>query len=224
MNTARGFRILALIAATSAFALTTVAQNTTTPPASATTAPAHSGATTPPPPDHDHPTTGPGIKQNFDNRIADGVKDGQLTAGETAHVETDQNKLDNEAAAMKAANGGKLSAADRQELDEQSHDISKQIYNEKHNGKTASSNSSNPYGAARQNQQDRIAQGIQSGSLTPSEASKLEHQQHNTNAQVDQMRDANGGNLTPAQKQAVAQNQAKMSRNINNAKHNQRGH
>jgi hypothetical protein len=116
-----------------------------------------------------------------------------------------------------------LSAADRQKLDQQSHDVSKQIYNEKHNGNTASYNSSNPYGAARQNQQDRIAQGIQSGSLTPSEASKLDHQEHNTNAEVNQMRNANGGNLTAAQKQAVAQRQAQTSRNINNAKHNQRG-
>jgi hypothetical protein len=40
----------------------------------------------------------------------------------------------------------------------------------------------------KQNQQDRIAQGIQSGELTPSEASKLEQQEHNLNSKVETQR------------------------------------
>ena len=75
-------------------------------------------------------------------------------------------------------------------------------------------------GQRRQNQQDRIAQGIKSGQLTAGETSKLENQQKNINQQVKADRAANGGKLTPGEKQQVNKEQNGASRNIYNKKHN----
>jgi hypothetical protein len=220
MNTAKGIRMTALIAVASVFALTASAQSTNTAPQSTSTTQAPSSATTP---DNDQTHTLPQVKQKQADRIASGVRSGNLTAGETSHLETDENRLDNEKAAMKAQDNGNLTAADKAKLQNQYHNLSQQIYTDKHNSDKATYNQNTAAGQARQNQQDRIAEGIQNGSLTNSEASKLEQQQHNANAKVDAQRDANGGNLTQAEKQADARRQAQMSRNIRQAKHNNKG-
>ena len=72
----------------------------------------------------------------------------------------------------------------------------------------------------KENQQDRIANGIQNGSLTPGEASKLEKQESNINHEARNMRQQNGGTLTQADKQKLNHQQNVESRRINNAKHN----
>jgi hypothetical protein len=74
----------------------------------------------------------------------------------------------------------------------------------------------------KENQQDRIAQGIKSGQLTPGETAKLEKQQQGINREEAGMREANGGRLTAADKKAVNQQQNQASRNIYNKKHNGR--
>ncbi len=47
-------------------------------------------------------------KENQQDRIAQGVKSGQLTAGETAHLEKKESLVNKEIHADRAANGGKL--------------------------------------------------------------------------------------------------------------------
>lgn len=77
-------------------------------------------------------------------------------------------------------------------------------------------------GQRKENQQDRIAQGIRSGQLTPGETAKLEKQQQGINREEAGMREANGGKLTGADKKALNQQQNRASRNIYNKKHNGR--
>jgi len=50
-------------------------------------------------------------KENQQDRIASGVKSGQLTAGETKNLENKEAAINKETAADRAANGGKLTAA-----------------------------------------------------------------------------------------------------------------
>ncbi len=50
-------------------------------------------------------------QENQQDRIAQGVKSGQLTAGETAHLEKNEARINNEVRNDRAANGGKLTAA-----------------------------------------------------------------------------------------------------------------
>lgn len=160
-------------------------------------------------------------KENQQDRIANGVKSGQLTAGETANLENKEAAINGETRADRAANGGTLTAAEKQQINRQQNHLSKQIYQDKHNANTAHYGN-NAVGQRRENQQDRIAQGIKSGQLTAGETAKLENQQRGINQQVKADRSANGGKLTQGQKQQINKEQNAASKNIYNKKHNAR--
>ena len=160
-------------------------------------------------------------KENQQDRIAQGVKSGQLTAGETANLETKEAAINGETRADRAANGGKLTAAEKQQINKQQNQLSKQIYQDKHNAATQHYGN-NEVDQRRENQQDRIAQGIKSGQLTAGETAKLENQQRAINQQVHADRAANGGKLTPGEKAQVNKEQNAASKNIYNKKHNAR--
>ena len=158
-------------------------------------------------------------KENQQDRIAQGVKSGQLTAGETANLETKESAINKETAADRAANGGKLTSAEKQQINKQQNQMSKQIYADKHNANTQHYGN-NKVDQRRENQQDRIAQGIKSGQLTAGETAKLEKQQQGINKQVGADRKANGGTLTASQKKQINKEQNQASRNIYRKKHN----
>jgi hypothetical protein len=75
-------------------------------------------------------------KANQQARIAQGVKSGQLTAHETANLETRESSVNKEERNMRAANNGKLTAADRTALNNRQNKISSSIYQDKHNAAT----------------------------------------------------------------------------------------
>jgi predicted transglutaminase-like cysteine proteinase len=158
-------------------------------------------------------------KENQQDRIANGVKSGQLTPGETANLEKKEAAINKETRADRAANGGKLTSAEKAQVNQQQNQVSKQIYADKHNANTAHYGN-NKVGQRRENQQDRIAQGIKSGQLTPGETAKLEKQQQGINKQVASDRRANGGTLTAGEKKQVNKEQNQASRNIYRKKHN----
>ena len=158
-------------------------------------------------------------KENQQDRIANGVKSGQLTAGETANLEKKEAAINKETRTDRAANGGKLTGAEKAQINQQQNQMSKQIYADKHNANTAHYGN-NKVGQRRENQQDRIAQGIKSGQLTAGETAKLEKQQQGINKQVAADRQANGGTLTATEKKQVNREQNQASRNIYRKKHN----
>jgi len=164
----------------------------------------------------------PSIAQRKDNqqdRIANGIESGQLTADETKNLETKEAGLNKEESNMRAEDNGHLSAADRAKLDNQQNRLSHQIYDDKHNANTAHYGN-NEVGQRRQNQQDRIAQGVKSGQLTAGETAKLERQQQSINREDRSMRAADGGKLTAADKARLNQRQNNASKNIYAKKHN----
>ena len=160
-------------------------------------------------------------KENQQDRIAQGVKSGQLTAGETANLETKEAAINGETRADRAANGGKLTAAEKAQVNRQQNQLAKQIDQDQHNRNTVKYGN-NVIGQRRENQQDRIAQGIKSGQLTAGETAKLENQQKGINQQVAADRAANGGKLTAGEKAQVNKEQNQASKNIYRKKHNAR--
>lgn len=74
-------------------------------------------------------------KENQQGRISNGVNSGQLTAGETANLETKESAINKEEHNMRAADDGHLTAGDRARLDRQQNRLSRQIYAKKHNGR-----------------------------------------------------------------------------------------
>jgi hypothetical protein len=79
------------------------------------------------------PGTAAQRKANQQARIAQGVKSGQLTAHETANLETREGSVNKEEHAMRAADNGKLTAADRTAINNRQNKISNSIYKDKHN-------------------------------------------------------------------------------------------
>src|SRR5580693_2867739 len=71
----------------------------------------------------------------------------------------------------------------------------------------------------RENQQDRIAQGVKSGQLTAGETAKLEGQEAKINREIRRDRKANGGNLTDKQKVKINKQLNRESARIYNKKH-----
>jgi hypothetical protein len=160
-------------------------------------------------------------KENQQDRIANGVQDGQLTAGETKNLENKEAGINKEEHTMRADDNGKLTTADRTKLNNQQNKLSNNIYQDKHNAATAHYGN-NVVGQRRENQQDRVANGIRNGQLTPRETSNLENKEQGVNHEVAGMRQANGGKLTAGDKAVVNHQQNKLSGQIYNKKHNAR--
>ena len=72
----------------------------------------------------------------------------------------------------------------------------------------------------KENQQDRIANGVKSGALTPHETANLEHKESALNRETRRDRRQNGGNLTNREKAQINHQQNRLSRNIYRDKHN----
>jgi len=161
-------------------------------------------------------------QENQQDRIGQGIQNGSLTPGEATRIENNEKRMSAEEARMRAANGGKLTAADRAKLDRQQAHLSKQIYNQKHDAQTQNTNPKSEVGKRAENQQDRIAQGIKSGQLTACEASNLERKEAGINREVRNDRAANGGKLTPQERRQVNRLQNHVSNQIYNKKHNGR--
>ncbi|MBV9483010.1 MAG: hypothetical protein JO249_20040, partial [Acidobacteria bacterium] len=112
-------------------------------------------------------------KENQQDRIANGIASGQLTAGEATNLEKKESDLNQEERDMRKLDQGKLTAGDRATLNQQQNQLSRQIYRDKHNAAVQNTNPTSEVGKRQENQQDRIAQGVKSGQLTAGETARL---------------------------------------------------
>jgi hypothetical protein len=74
-------------------------------------------------------------KENQQDRVAQGVKSGQLTAGETSHLEHQEAGINKEESGMRAEDNGKLTTQDRKTLRHQQNQESRRIHRDKHNAR-----------------------------------------------------------------------------------------
>jgi hypothetical protein len=74
-------------------------------------------------------------RENQQDRIGQGVNSGQLTAGETANLESKESALNHEIHNDRTMNNGKLTAGERAQVNRQQNRLSRQIYRDKHNGR-----------------------------------------------------------------------------------------
>jgi hypothetical protein len=202
-----------LSTALAAFALPLVAQTQSSAPAQSTTTPSA------------QPPSSQTInqrKENQQDRIGQGVKSGQLTAGEATNLERKEAGLNNQEQNMRAEDNGHLTTADKDKLTREQNNLSKQIYTDKHNSAVQNRDPKSEVGQRELNQQGRIAQGVGSGQLTAGETRNLERNESRINNEVRNDRAANGGKLTPQERRQVNQQQNKMSRQIYKDKHNNR--
>lgn len=176
--------------------------------------------TTPTPP----AATGKTIQQrkaNQQKRVGEGLENGSLTAGEANKIEKKEKGLNAEERDMREDNAGKLTAADKAKLNRQQNRLSKDIYKQKHDAQ-AQPKTGNEVNQRDRNQQKRIGEGLENGSLTAGEAKKLETKETKLNREQRDMREDNGGRLTASEKAKVNRQQNRVSKQIYNKKHNAR--
>ena len=161
-------------------------------------------------------------KENQQDRIANGVQDGQLTSGETRNLERKESSLNQEERDMRKLDSGHLTSTDRATLNQQQNQLSNQIYKDKHNAAVQNLNPKSEVGKRAENQQDRIAQGIKSGQMTAGEAARVEGKDAAINHEIRTDRKASGGTLTGAEKAQVNRQQNHVSKQIYRDKHNAR--
>lgn len=75
-------------------------------------------------------------KENQQDRIGQGVTNGQLTARETSHLEHQEAGINKEERGMRAQDNGHLTRQDRRTLRHQQNHESKRIRRDKHNART----------------------------------------------------------------------------------------
>lgn len=171
-------------------------------------------------PDNSQPQTINQRKTDQQDRIANGVQSGQLTAGETKHLETKETDINHEEHDMRKLDNGHLTAADRATINQQQNHVSNQIYNDKHNARVQNTNPRSEVGQRQRNQQQRIAQGIRSGQLSAGETAHLEGHEAAVNHEIRNDRAANGGHLTAGEKARVNRQENRNSARIYRDKHN----
>ncbi len=158
-------------------------------------------------------------RENQQDRIANGVGSGQLTAGETKNLESREANMNREIRDDRQANGGKLTQQERQQVNRQQNHLSNSIYQDKHNANVAHYGN-NEVGQRRENQQDRIANGVRNGSMNAGQAARVENREQGINQQIHADRQANGGKLTAQQHRQINREQNRTSRQIYRDKHN----
>jgi hypothetical protein len=155
------------------------------------------------------------------DRIAAGVKSGQLTPRETANLETKEAALKSEEGTFRLENGGSLTRGEQARLNKQENKLSEQIFDQKHDAQTATMTPKSEVGARLENQQDRIAAGISSGQLTAGEAARLEAREVELRHEINTDRNANGGRLTDAERKEINQELNGLSGRIYKQKHDE---
>ncbi len=76
-----------------------------------------------------------GREQNQQDRIANGVKNGTMAPGQAAHVERQEQHIENQQKADMAAHNGHLTKREQRQLNKEQNHTSKEIYKDKHSEK-----------------------------------------------------------------------------------------
>lgn len=157
---------------------------------------------------------------NQQTRIENGLKDGSLSTKEAGKLEKEESRVDRmQTQAMK---DGKLTDAERAKLNAAQDRVSRDIAADKHNAVNGNPNSTSSKrmqaDVARDvNQEKRIEAGVQNGSLTNREVSKLERGQAHVDAK--EARAARDGHMTKAEQAGVQRTENRQSKRIHREKH-----
>ena len=156
---------------------------------------------------------------NQQTRIENGLKDGSLSTKEAAKLEKEESHVDR--LQSKDLKDGKLSPAERAQLNAAQNKVSKDIAADKHNAVTGNPNSASSKRmqadvARNVNQEKRIEGGIQNGSLTNHEVSKLEAGQ----AKVDRKEAIAGrnGHVGKGEQASIQRSENRQSKRIHHEK------
>jgi len=157
---------------------------------------------------------------NQQQRIEQGLQSGQLTTREAGKLEREESRVERDQA--RAMQDGKLSPAEKARLAREQNRVSRDIYREKHDAQTGNPNSASSQRMQADvqrnvNQQQRIEQGVRSGSLTDRETAKLERGE----ARIDkaEARAGANGDVNAREQRRIQKAENRESRRIHREKH-----
>jgi hypothetical protein len=157
---------------------------------------------------------------NQQQRIEQGLKSGQLTTREGSQLEREEARVGRDQA--RAMQDGKLSPAEKARLAREQNRVSRDIYRDKHNAQTGDPNSASSQRMQADvqrnvNQQQRIEQGVKSGSLTNRETARLERGE----SRIDRVEARAGadGKVGPREQRRIQRAENRESRRIYKEKH-----
>src|ERR1051325_5644584 len=157
---------------------------------------------------------------NQQQRIEQGLQSGQLTTREASRLENEEARVERDQS--RAMKDGNLSPAEKARLQREQNQVSRDIYREKHDAQTGNPNSASSQRMQADvqrdiNQQNRIEQGVQSGSLTTRETAKLEAgQARDTRAEA---RAGADGKVSEKEQRRLQKKENKQSARIHREKH-----
>jgi hypothetical protein len=158
---------------------------------------------------------------NQQQRIEQGLQSGQLSTKEAGSLERQEKHVDNmEARDLK---NGSMSAGEQARLNAAQNKVSSDIYADTHNGVAGNPNSASSQRMQSDvqrnvNQQQRIQNGMDKGTLTNREAGSLERGQARVNG-----REANAaanGHVGAAEQRGIQRSENRQSRRVYRKKHN----
>ncbi len=163
-----------------------------------------------------------GRRFNQQSRIAGGIANGSLNAGEARNLENRQANLNRTIHNDRIANGGALTPQERQNINARQNNLSNSIYQDKHNA--AEQHLAGGEAGQRQwNQQQRIAQGIDNGSINARQAARNENGQQRINQNIRADQQANGGRMNRVERRQINRQQNGASRQIGGGGGHRRG-
>jgi hypothetical protein len=157
---------------------------------------------------------------NQQQRIEQGLQSGQLTTREAARLEKQEGKI--ESMEARALHDGNVSRNEARHIDQAQDRVSRNIYQEKHDAQTGNPNSPSSQRMQQDvqrniNQQQRINQGLTSGTLTQREAGRLERGEAHTNRM--QGRAGADGHVSRHEQQRIQHAENRQSQRIHHEKH-----
>lgn len=157
---------------------------------------------------------------NQETRIENGLQSGALNTKEAAKLQREEARVDHmQAHALK---DGKLTDAEKARLNTAQNKVSKDIYDAKHNNVTGNPNSASSKRMQADvqrniNQQQRIENGVQNGSLTNREVAKLERGQARVSRK--EARAGADGHVGAAEQAHIQRAENRQSKRIYKEKH-----
>jgi hypothetical protein len=160
-------------------------------------------------------------------RIQEGLRNGTLSKEEARQMWHHDQEIAAKERKDMAANGGHLTPQEQNNLNNALNKNSREIYNEKHDGKQAGPGVVDP-GHPRvnevdqrlQNQKERIEQGVKNGTMTKQEAQQAWHNDKRIANHERKDMAANGGHLTQGEQRHL--NKA-LNKNSNKIYKDKRG-
>jgi hypothetical protein len=158
---------------------------------------------------------------NQQQRIEQGLQSGQLSTKEAGSLERQEQHIDKmESRDMR---NGSVSPAEQARLNAAQNRVSNQIYADKHNGVTGNPNSASSQRMQADvqrnvNQQQRIQNGMDNGSLTNREAGRLERGQARVSGK--EANAAANGHVSAREQRGIQRSENRQSAHIYRKKHN----